>query len=62
MLAEVTCRYETGGEVVEGVGLWGAWDEELWAQYPDGRRKRLWEASPLRHTSSKCGSGSPSML
>ena len=54
MPAEVTCHYEARGQRVEGVGLWGAWDHELWAEFPDGRRARLWEAGPPHHTSSKC--------
>ena len=45
------------GQRVEGVGLWGAWDEGLWAEYPDGSRKRVWEADQPHQTSSKCASG-----
>ena len=60
-LPEVTCQYEARGGRVEGVGLWGAWDEGLWAQCPDGSRRRLWQAGPPPDpTMSKCGSGNQS--
>ena len=54
MRAQVTLQYEEQGCKVDGVGLWGAWDDAAWATYPDGSRKQLWKAPPAPQTDSKC--------
>lgn len=50
---QVSVFLERQGQKVEGVGMWGAWNDEIWAAFPDGTKKCLWRAGPLHVTSSK---------
>ncbi|KAK9916859.1 hypothetical protein WJX75_008061 [Coccomyxa subellipsoidea] len=50
---QVSVFLERQGQKVEGVGMWGAWNDEIWAAFPDGTKTCLWSAAPLHLTSSK---------
>lgn len=52
--SQVTLSLERQGKKVDGVAMWGFWNREVWAQYPDGAQKCLWRAKPAYVTSSKC--------
>lgn len=50
---QVLVFLERQGVEIDGVGMWGAWNDEMWAQFPNGTKKGLWRAGPLHVTSSK---------